>query len=458
MTDLAVDLSIALVDDDNDFRSMTARTLRKFGYTVTDFESGETAISAFEKTSFDVAVIDLSMPGMSGLDVLRQICERSPETETVMLTGDATVRTAVDAMKLGAHDYLSKPIEMDELRVVIDKAYQQSQLRKENERLRVALERTRPNFKMIGRSSGMQEVLRLIDRAGPTDKPILIQGESGTGKELVAHALHQASQVADKPMVVINCAALPENLLESELFGHEKGAFTGATNAKPGLFEVADGGTLFVDEIGELAPSLQAKFLRVLEDGTLRRLGSTKERKVKVRIISATNRDMEREVNEGRFREDLYYRIDVLTLRLPPLRERDDDVSQLASFFAGEDWEIEPEAMQAIRQYSWPGNIRQLINAIERARILADQEVIQLRNLPDPVAHCVDAPQVRLDGPDAIEGDDLNSIQKAHIAELMTREQGNKARVARRLGVSRRTLYRLLDKYDLPTQVTPPSK
>ncbi|MCD0458031.1 sigma-54-dependent transcriptional regulator [Roseiconus lacunae] len=458
MTDLAVDLSIALVDDDNDFRSMTARTLRKFGYTVTDFESGETAISAFEKTSFDVAVIDLSMPGMSGLDVLRQICERSPETETVMLTGDATVRTAVDAMKLGAHDYLSKPIEMDELRVVIDKAYQQSQLRKENERLRVALERTRPNFEMIGRSSGMQEVLRLIDRAGPTDKPILIQGESGTGKELVAHALHQASQVADKPMVVINCAALPENLLESELFGHEKGAFTGATNAKPGLFEVADGGTLFVDEIGELAPSLQAKFLRVLEDGTLRRLGSTKERKVKVRIISATNRDMEREVNEGRFREDLYYRIDVLTLRLPPLRERDDDVSQLASFFAGEDWEIEPEAMQAIRQYSWPGNIRQLINAIERARILADQEVIQLRNLPDPVAHCADAPQVRLDGPDAIEGDDLNSIQKAHIAELMTREQGNKARVARRLGVSRRTLYRLLDKYDLPTQVTPPSK
>ncbi|MDM4017529.1 sigma-54-dependent transcriptional regulator [Roseiconus lacunae] len=458
MTDLAVDLSIALVDDDNDFRSMTARTLRKFGYTVTDFESGETAISAFEKTSFDVAVIDLSMPGMSGLDVLRQICERSPETETVMLTGDATVRTAVDAMKLGAHDYLSKPIEMDELRVVIDKAYQQSQLRKENERLRVALERTRPNFEMIGRSSGMQEVLRLIDRAGPTDKPILIQGESGTGKELVAHALHEASQVADKPMVVINCAALPENLLESELFGHEKGAFTGATNAKPGLFEVADGGTLFVDEIGELAPSLQAKFLRVLEDGTLRRLGSTKERKVKVRIISATNRDMEREVNEGRFREDLYYRIDVLTLRLPPLRERDDDVSQLASFFAGEDWEIEPEAMQAIRQYSWPGNIRQLINAIERARILADQEVIQLRNLPDPVAHCVDAPQVRLDGPDAIEGDDLNSIQKAHIAELMTREQGNKARVARRLGVSRRTLYRLLDKYDLPTQVTPPSK
>ncbi|MEW4486478.1 sigma-54 dependent transcriptional regulator [Thalassoglobus sp. JC818] len=443
-------MSILLVDDDADFRSLTARTLRKFGYHILDCESGEAALEQLDKHSFDLAIVDLSMPGMSGLELLEAVKERASETEAVMLTGDATVRTAVEAMKLGAHDYLSKPVEMDELRVVIEKAFEASRLRKENRQLKVALQRSRPTFDMIGKSEAMNEVMRLIQRAGPTDKPILIQGESGTGKELVAHALHQASDVADKPMIVINCAALPEQLLESELFGHEKGSFTGASVAKPGLFEVADGGTLFVDEIGELDPSLQAKFLRVLEDGSLRRVGSTKERKVKVRIISATNRDMEKEVADGRFREDLYYRIDVLTLRLPPLRQRPEDIQLLVAHFAGDDWEVEPEAMNAIRNYSWPGNIRQLINAIERAKILADDEIICLKNLPEVVASCASDKPVHTSASLNDAGDDLESIQKAHIAELMIREEGNKARIARLLGVSRRTLYRLLDKYEIP--------
>ncbi|CAL1124907.1 unnamed protein product [Cladocopium goreaui] len=445
-------MSIILVDDDADFRSMTARALRRLGHTVQEGESGEAALELFDKYSFDVAVLDLTMPGMSGLDLLRSIRERDSETESVMLTGEASVKTAVEAMKLGAHDYLSKPVELEELRVVIEKAYESCCLRRENQRLKVALERTRPSLSMIGESKGMKEVLRLIERAGPTDKPILIQGESGTGKELVAHALHQASEVADKPMIVINCAALPEQLLESELFGHEKGAFTGATSTKPGLFEVADGGTLFIDEIGELAPSLQAKLLRVLEDGSLRRVGSTKERKVNVRIISATNRDMRQEVDRGRFREDLYYRIDVMTLRLPPLRERQDDIRMLTAHFAGQDWQVTPEAMAAIHSYSWPGNVRQLINAIERAKILADDEVISVSNLPEVVADCVSVSPESLDVSSEASGDDLDSIQKAHIGELMAREMGNKARVARLLGVSRRTLYRLLDKYDIPTQ------
>ena len=454
MSKSAAQMSLILVDDDADFRSMTARTLRKFGHTVQDCESGEAALELFDRHSFDVAIVDLSMPGMSGLDLLGHIKERASETESVMLTGQATVRTAVEAMKLGAHDYLSKPVEMDELRVVIEKAYQASRLRKENRQLKVALERTRPTFDMIGESTAMKEVLRLIERAGPTDKPILIQGESGAGKELVAQALHQASEVSDNPMITINCAALPEQLLESELFGHEKGAFTGATSAKPGLFEVADGGTLFVDEIGELAPSLQAKFLRVLEDGSLRRVGSTKERKVNVRIISATNRDMEQEVKKGQFREDLYYRIDVLTLRLPPLRQRQGDIKLLAIHFAGDEWQIEPNAMNAIQNYSWPGNVRQLINAIERAKILADDEVIRIGNLPEVVASCASDEPASVSDSNSEAGDDLDSIQKVHIAELMVREEGNKARVARLLGVSRRTLYRLLEKYEIPTQVS----
>ena len=290
----------------------------------------------------------------------------------------------------------------------------------------------------------MQEVYRLIERAAPTDKPILIQGESGTGKELVAQALHRASNVADKPLVVINCAALPEHLLESELFGHEKGAFTGATATKHGLFEVADGGTLFIDEIGEMAGALQAKLLRVLEDGSLRRVGSLKERRVNVRLLTATNRDMREEVKAGRFREDLFYRIDVMTLRLPPLRDRDEDVRLLANHFAGPDWEINSDAMRAIENYHWPGNVRQLINAMDRAKILADDEHIRLKNLPQNVAQCVSDPSTN--------GDDLASIKKEKIVEILKRVDGNKSLAAESLGVNRRSLYRLIEKYAIDVE------
>jgi transcriptional regulator with PAS, ATPase and Fis domain len=290
----------------------------------------------------------------------------------------------------------------------------------------------------------MQEVQRLIQRAGPTDKAILIEGESGTGKELVARALHMSSLRADKSMVVINCAALPENLLESELFGHEKGAFTGAATAKPGLFEVADRGTLFVDEIGELAPGLQAKLLRVLEDGTLRRVGSLKERRVDVRLIAATNRKLADEVAAGKFREDLYYRINVLTIYLPSLRNRTGDIRLLVEHFLGSDWTIEPDAMRAIESYHWPGNVRQLINALDRAKIMSDDFTIHLEGLPPEV---IDGSLEAAD--DAAESDDLASIEKAHVIEVLRRERGNKVRAAQALGIHRRSLYRLLDKYRL---------
>jgi transcriptional regulator with PAS, ATPase and Fis domain len=296
---------------------------------------------------------------------------------------------------------------------------------------------------LLGESAAMLELFRLIARAGPTDNPILIQGESGTGKELVARALHKASRRADRSLVVVNCAALPETLLESELFGHERGSFTGATAAKPGLFEVADGGTLFVDEIGELAGSLQAKLLRVLEDGTFRRLGSVSDRRADVRLLTATNRRLDAEVKAGRFREDLYYRIDVLRLDLPSLRDRRDDIPILARYFSGREWRIEPQAMQALEAYDWPGNVRELINAIERAKILADDNVIRVANLPAPIA------QRRANACERPPEDlNLESLRRMHVMRVLSREGGNKSRTARALGVSRRSLYRLLEKYE----------
>jgi transcriptional regulator with PAS, ATPase and Fis domain len=326
----------------------------------------------------------------------------------------------------------------------VRKAYETGQLRKENRQLKAALRYQQGATHIIGESPQMQEMFRLIARVGPTNKPILIQGESGTGKELVARALHEASPLADKPLVVINCAALPETLLESELFGYEKGAFTGATGMKPGLFEVADGGTLFIDEIGELAQSLQAKLLRVLEDGTLRRVGSVKERRVHVRLLAATNRDLQEEVQQKRFREDLFYRINVLTLQLPPLRERAGDLALLVEHFTSDEWQLDPDVVPTLERYSWPGNVRQLQNAIDRAKILADDDRIRVDNLPPEI---VNTAQSR---PRPLSDDvDLDTLTREHVLDTYRRHGSNKAQTARALGIGRRTLYRLLEKYSI---------
>ncbi|MCG8584279.1 MAG: sigma-54 dependent transcriptional regulator, partial [Pirellulales bacterium] len=311
--------------------------------------------------------------------------------------------------------------------------------------LRNLLARDRVEHDIVGDSAVMQEVFRIIERAGPSDKSILIQGESGTGKELVARALHRHSQRADKPLVVINCAALTETLLESELFGHEKGAFTGAVAAKQGLFEIADGGTLLIDEIGEMPGSLQAKLLRVLEDGSMRRVGSLKERRVNVRLLVATNRRMDEEVAAGRFREDLYYRINVMSLELPPLRNRAGDIPLLVERFLAPDWQISERAMQVLERFHWPGNVRQLINVIERAKIMADGNTIQLSDLPHDL---IDAPAVR-PAQSGQNHDDLASIEREKIVEILQRESGNKTRAAKALGIDRRKLYRLLEKYEI---------
>jgi DNA-binding NtrC family response regulator len=438
-------LDLLVVDDEPEFRELMVRRFTQVGWRVQGAATGEDALDMLSRREFDVAVLDMMLPGMTGLDLLAKIKEGPTDCEVVMLTGQATVETAVAAMKAGAYDYVVKPFPLQELETLIERANERRKLAKENRQLKAVMARERVPASMIGTSPAMQEVFRLIERAGPSEKAILIQGESGTGKELVARALHQASRRADKPLVVINCAALPESLLESELFGHEKGSFTGAINAKQGLFEVADGGTLFIDEIGEMPGSLQAKMLRVLEDGSMRRIGSIKERRVDVRILAATNRSMSREVKEGRFREDLYYRINVMSLELPPLRKRPSDIPLLVAKFLGTGWEIEPEAETAVEQYSWPGNVRQLINAIDRAKILADDRMIRLHDLPREVTEATDGETVTNEP----LTDDLAAMQRSKVVSVLRRVSGNKSHAAKMLGIERRKLYRLLERYQI---------
>ncbi|MCC7475952.1 MAG: sigma-54-dependent Fis family transcriptional regulator [Pirellulales bacterium] len=437
-------LEILLVDDDAELRADMASYFAHQGHRVDQCSSGEEALELIDRREVDVVVLDLIMPGMNGIGVLKELQQRGAECEVVVLTGEATVETAVEAMKLGAREFLTKPISLKELDRLVCKSHERGQLRKENLRLKAVLKHQRQPTTIVGESPPMKEMFRLIERVGPTDKPILIQGESGTGKELVARALHEASLVADKPLVVINCAALPETLLESELFGYEKGAFTGATGTKPGLFEVADGGTMFIDEIGELAPGLQAKLLRVLEDGTLRRVGSVKERRVRVRLIAATNRDLLQEVRDKRFREDLFYRINVLTIHLPPLRQRAGDLKLLIEHLTGTEWRLDPEVLPILERYSWPGNVRQLQNALDRAKILADDDRIRAENLPPEIV------SLAYSRPAMPTADvDLDTLTRDHVMETYRRHASNKARTARALGIGRRTLYRLLEKYSI---------
>ncbi len=440
-------VELLLVDDEADFRDSAADYFRRRGHQVTAVASGRAALDAISKRLYDVAVIDVHMPEMDGVQLLTRLREQGEDLHVLMLTGGATVSTAVASMKAGAADYVSKPIRMADLEDLIRKAATATHLERDNARLRVALNRTAPKSEILGSSPQIEEVRRLIDRVAGSDKPVLIEGESGTGKELVARAVHAGSPMGDRPLVVINCAALPEHLLESELFGHEKGAFTGASQSKTGLFEVADRGALFIDEFGELAPSLQAKLLRVIEDGVIRRVGSVKERRVKVRLIAATNRDLEHEIAEGTFREDLYYRINVLKIWIPPLRERRGDIKQLAEHFAPAPWQFGDGVLEALQRYDWPGNIRQLSNALERGKLLSgDEHIIELENLPREVLRCTVAGDHHSDTvtSDAV---DLESINRRHVEETLAKVKGNKAEAARLLGIHRRSLYRLLEKY-----------
>ncbi len=440
-------MNLLIVEDDDNFREVAVAWMRRMGHQVEEAANAQEALILFENKYFQVAIFDMNMPGVSGLELLQRLKSDGVETQILILTGQATVENAVEAMKMGACDYLTKPFPMADLEHRCLLAHDRWSLQKENRQLKTVIARNQPEKRMIGESKPMRDILQLIERVGPTDKSVLIQGESGTGKELVAQAIHRASEVrSEKPLVTVNCAALPEQLVESELFGHEKGSFTGATAAKSGLFEVADGGTLFIDEIGEMPLSLQPKLLRVLEDGSFRRVGSHLERRVNVRIVVATNRDLSEEVAEGKFREDLYYRINVMSLVIPPLRERGQDIDLLLDHFLAPDWSVQDDARQVMRQFSWPGNVRQLINALERATILAEGRLITIEDLPLEVVDSSDSQDIQ-NRSESVRR--LDSMERAHIIEVLKEEQGNKARAARILGIHRRKLYRLLERFEI---------
>ncbi len=448
---MTVPIEILFVDGEVDFSEGCVRWFEKKGHHVSQTTSGQDGIDQCSKRDFDVVILDWNMPGLCGNELVQRMRESNPDTEIIVLTGKGTINNAVESMRLGVFDFQIKPFPMGDLERRCIAAVERRNLRKENVQLREVITRsTKPTTEIIGTSEPMQRLGRLIDRVAPTDKAVLIEGESGTGKELVALAIHAGSPRAGRPLVTINCAALPANLVESELFGHEKGSFTGATTMKPGLFEVADKSTLFIDEIGELPLALQPKLLRVLEDGSLRRIGSHKERRVDVRIVAATNRNIKTEVGEGRFREDLYYRINVLGLDLPPLRERNGDVDLLINHFLGKDHELDDDARQALIAHSWPGNIRQLINTLERAKVLADDGHITISDLPEEFRHKNKQDHAgRLPTTQLPKVGSLIALERKHITEVLRREDGNKSKAARSLGVERRKRYRMMEKHGI---------
>ena len=448
-------IRLLIVDDDQELRGPLVSRFERLGMVVAQAASGEEALERARQAPFDVALLDLHLPGMDGIELLGKLKELQPDAEALLLTAHSSVETAVQAMKHGAYDYLTKPFRLSDLEVHVQKANEKVQLFRRERQWTQQVRYESPRYRLVGSSAPMQKVVRLIEKVAGTDATILVRGPSGTGKELVARALHANSPRADRPLVTINCATLQESLLESELFGHEKGAFTGATQAKPGLVEVAEGGTLFIDEIGEMAVGLQAKLLRVLEDGHYRRVGSTAERHADVRVVGATNRRLEDEIAAGRFREDLYYRLDVITITMPALRDRPEDIPELVTHFlttrqlGSIRYRIEPEALEALVRYPWPGNVRELANVLERAQILAENHTITTDELPENLLTSTPEPE---DEGDLLK---LHQIQRRHVQNVLQEAGGNKVHAARALGISRRALYRLLDKYHLRDHADP---
>lgn len=443
-------IRILIVDDEEAYRNLLGERFSMLGDSVTLAATGEEALEKIKTDPFDVGILDLRMPGMDGIDLLKKTREYQPFTEVVFLTGQATVDVAIEAMKLGAYDFLTKPCQLSELQVVVQKAYEKKQLTEKVTRQHELQLRTGA-VNLIGESPAMQQVKTLISRVAPTESTVLIEGESGTGKEVVANAAHQSSNRSDGPFVVINCGAVPETLLESELFGHEKGAFTGAIKQKSGLFEIADSGTLFIDEISEMSPGMQVKLLRVLETGRFRRVGDIKEIEVDVRVICATNKKLSEETAAGRFREDLFYRINVVSITLPPLRKRKEDIPLLVEHFIrssrypnADNIRVTREVLQAFEEYAWPGNVRELSNVIERAIILSNNGLITLREIP--TLGNADSPN---DSRSAASLS-LNEVEKKHIQLVLESQGGNKTKASRILGISRPKLYRKMVQYNIP--------
>jgi two-component system response regulator HydG len=447
--------SILVVDDEESARTTLALLLTKRGHSVTQAEGVRVALDALGQTVFDVVITDLRMPDGDGLEVLQAAKSSSSDVEVILLTAFAGWESAKEAMRLGAFDYFEKGKEPDELFHRIDHALEKKALRRENENLR---RQVRERFSLpgiIARSEEMQRVLDLVLRVAPTDATVLVQGESGTGKEVIAKAIHHSSSRSDGPFVAVNCGALPEPLLESEIFGHVKGAFTGATVNKKGLFEEAHEGTFFMDEIGEMPLSLQVKLLRALQDGEVRRLGSNQPVTVNARIVAATNRNLEQMMRQGAFREELYYRLNVIQMSLPPLRERREDIPLLADHFLerfgqkqGRALRLSSDALDRLLRYPWPGNVRELENAMERTAILAGGEIVSSQDLPPHIASGTGLGPA----PSLPQAQSLAEMEKAHIVHILERCGRNYSRAAEILGIGRTTLWRKLKEYGLGTE------
>jgi two-component system response regulator AtoC len=443
---------ILVVDDDPAIVALLTALLEKAGHQVAAGATGAAAIAAGTAEPVDVLLVDVRLPDMDGLAVLQAVQAAQPETAVIVMTAFGTVEMAMQAIKAGAYDYVPKPFKLDEVRLAVERALERKRLRAENQQFRQALRGKYRLANVVGASGPMLELFKTVARVAPTRTTVLLEGESGTGKELIARTLHYNSPRAEKPFVPVDCGALPETLLESELFGHEKGAFTGASATTRGLFEAAQGGTCFLDEIGNVSPAVQARLLRVLQEHEVKRVGGTAPRKVDVRVIAATNQPLAGLVQAHRFREDLFFRLSVVTLVIPPLRERGADLPLLADFFlrkvaqaTGKGVErISPEALALLSAYPWPGNVRELEHAIERAVILTQNPTLLPADLP---------PEVQRPGGPAPAPDapvlPLRELERRHLLVALERARGNRKRAAEWLGITRRTLYRMAQRYGI---------
>jgi DNA-binding NtrC family response regulator len=441
--------SILVVDDDPVMREMVCDLLGMNGYEVVSAESGKSALEILDARECDCALSDIQMPGMDGLGLLGAIRDRNPTMPVVLMTSFGTIEIAVEAMRLGAQDFVTKPFESDRLLLTLERALENRELQEENRRLRAAVERTASFGDLVGKSPAMNEIYALIRKIAGNRSNVLITGESGTGKEVVARTIHATGNRAEMPFVPINCTAMPEGLLESELFGHVRGAFTGAHSNKKGLFEAANGGTLFLDEIGDMSPTLQGKILRVLQDQEIRPVGGNVSVKVDARVIAATNRTLRADIEEGRFREDLYYRLNVIPIHISPLRERPEDIPPLADAFVRRDTEDErrtlsENAIRKLQRAPWPGNARELENCIERSLALADGNEIHASDIliPDDPLQIEGSLDQAIAQLARRQGLTLSDLGDRYVEAVLESTQGRKSEAARILGVNRRTLYR----------------
>jgi DNA-binding NtrC family response regulator len=452
-----------IVDDHQSIRKLCMTVGTALGFECHEGESAEAALECLETAAPDIVLCDLMMPNMTGLEFLPRLKELFPRCEVAIMTGHGSIETAVQAMRLGAYDYITKPFRVEELKLLLQRMQEKVSLVAENQFLRDRVTAEMELHGIVGSSSKIQDVLRMVARLKDTRTPVLITGESGTGKELVARAIHYRGSYAKRPFVAVDCGSLVPTLIESELFGYEKGAFTGAMRSKEGLFQAASGGTILLDEVGELSMEMQAKLLRVLQEKEVRPVGSNQRVKVDVRVIAATNRDLEAAYKEEKFRKDLYFRLNVVTLHLPALRERKSDIAALVHYFldklaSGRQIMVSSAAMKAMLQYDWPGNVRELENCIERAIALGDHDSIELQDLPPAVrvdfppvleTSVVEEPALHQTGKPAGSATDLEELERATIERVFVQVQGDKSRARKMLGISRATLYRKLKRYKI---------